>query len=197
MFAVSQREVRDDVHVRVRQEQVRLIRLGTQFNGVNGAPTQRKTLATSKLPAACCPTAYGDETHDGSSLHPTLTMIIRTILAKSYLTLPLRVTYTVPIRNMASIQSDDRYKLVFFVPPQNLSEIKTAIFAAGAGRYPGPGGYTECCFTTPGVGQFRPGDAANPHIGEVGKIEEVGEVKCETLCVGRETTRAAVEALKK
>ncbi|KAF2166235.1 hypothetical protein M409DRAFT_23427 [Zasmidium cellare ATCC 36951] len=93
--------------------------------------------------------------------------------------------------------SPTRYKLVFFTPPQYLPAIKTAIFAAGAGRYPGPGGYTECCFTTPGVGSFKPGDSANPHIGERGKVEEVGEVRCETLCVGREVARDAVEALKR
>lgn len=91
----------------------------------------------------------------------------------------------------------DRYKLVFFCPPLALPDIKTAIFAAGAGRYPGPGAYSECCFTTPGIGQFRPGESANPHIGERGKVEEVGEVRCETLCVGRDVTQAAVEALKK
>jgi hypothetical protein len=57
-----------------------------------------------------------------------------------------------------------KFKLVFFVPPTALTACKTAIFAAGAGRFPGAGGYTECCFTTKGIGQFRPGDAANPHV---------------------------------
>ena len=57
-----------------------------------------------------------------------------------------------------------RFKLVFFVPPAALTTCKTAIFAAGAGRFPGAGGYTECCFMTRGTGQFRPGDAANPHV---------------------------------
>lgn len=90
-----------------------------------------------------------------------------------------------------------RYKLIFFAPPQDLPAIKEAIFAAGAGRYPGEGGYTECCFTSSGVGQFRPGSTANPHIGEVGKLEEVEEVRCETLCVGRDVAKAAVEALKR
>ncbi|USW58986.1 Putative nitrogen regulatory protein PII/ATP phosphoribosyltransferase [Septoria linicola] len=98
---------------------------------------------------------------------------------------------------MATTTPSDRFKLIFFTPPQDLPKIKQAIFAAGAGRYPGPGGYTECGFATPGVGQFRPGDSANPHIGEKGKVEEVGEVRFETLCVGRDVTRAAVEALKK
>lgn len=57
-----------------------------------------------------------------------------------------------------------KFKIVFFVPPAALSTCKDAIFGAGAGRFPGPAGYTECCFTTRGTGQFRPGDKANPHV---------------------------------
>ncbi|KAL2128991.1 hypothetical protein VTI74DRAFT_8379 [Chaetomium olivicolor] len=90
-----------------------------------------------------------------------------------------------------------KYKLVFHVPPAALEACKAAIFAAGAGRYPGPGNYTECCFTVLGTGQFRPGDAANPHIGKVGALEHVEEARVETLCVGEETARKAVAALKK
>ena len=90
-----------------------------------------------------------------------------------------------------------RYKLIFHVPPAALGACKAAIFAAGAGRYPGPGNYTECAWTTMGTGQFRPGDAANPHIGTVGQLEEVPEARVETLCVGADTVRAAVEALKR
>ncbi|KAI9771044.1 MAG: hypothetical protein M1839_002980 [Geoglossum umbratile] len=89
-----------------------------------------------------------------------------------------------------------RFKLVFFVPPSALEACKTAIFAAGAGRYPGTGNYTECCWATMGTGQFRPGDAANPHIGRVGTLEEVQEARVETLCVGEEVARKAVAALK-
>ena len=37
-----------------------------------------------------------------------------------------------------------RFKLIFFVPPGNLEAVKNAIFAVGAGKYPGPGNYTEC-----------------------------------------------------
>lgn len=91
----------------------------------------------------------------------------------------------------------DRYKLIFFTPPHHLPAIKTAIFATGAGSYPGKGNYTQVCFTTPGIGQFKPGEGAIPAIGEVGNVEDVGEAKCEVLCVGREVVRAAVEALKK
>ncbi|VTT79026.1 unnamed protein product [Fusarium fujikuroi] len=94
---------------------------------------------------------------------------------------------------MASLR---RFSLVFYVPPASASACKTAIFKAGAGRYPGPGGYTECAWQTSGIGQFRPGDAANPAIGKVGELEETPEVRVETLIVGEETVRKAVAALK-
>jgi len=90
-----------------------------------------------------------------------------------------------------------KYKLVFFTPPLDLPKIKEAIFKTGAGSYPGSGGYTEVCFTTPGIGQFKPGDSAKPHIGAPGKLEEVGEVKCEIFCGGHEIAEAAVAALKR
>lgn len=93
-----------------------------------------------------------------------------------------------------SISSVVRYKFIFFSPPQYLSEIKTAIFATGADTFPN---YSECCFTTPGKGQFRPSDSANPAIGTRGQLEEVDEVRCELICNGREITERAVAALKK
>jgi hypothetical protein len=34
----------------------------------------------------------------------------------------------------------------------------------GAGKYPGPGGYTECALVSKGTGQFKPGASANPHV---------------------------------
>lgn len=98
---------------------------------------------------------------------------------------------------MATVSALQKFTLVFFAPSSAVTGCKTAIFAAGAGRYPGPGNYTECCWTTLGTGQFRPGDAANPNIGKVGQKEEVEEVRVETLCVGEDIARKAVEALKR
>ena len=89
-----------------------------------------------------------------------------------------------------------RFRLVFNVPPSALDACKAAIFAAGAGRYPGPGTYTECCWTVLGTGQFRPGDAANPHLGKPGELEHVQEARVETICVGEDVARKAVAALK-
>lgn len=91
--------------------------------------------------------------------------------------------------------SATRYKLVFHVPTAALAACKKAIFSAGAGRFPGDL-YSECCFTTIGTGQFRPSDAAKPHIGQPGRVEEVQEARVETLCVGEDVVRQAVKALK-
>jgi hypothetical protein len=46
-----------------------------------------------------------------------------------------------------------------------------------------------------GTSQFRPGDAANPHIGTVGGCK-VPEARVETLCMREDVVRAAVAALK-
>lgn len=89
-----------------------------------------------------------------------------------------------------------RFMLVFKVPTSGLAACKTAIFAAGAGRYP-DGQYTECCWTAVGQGQFRPGDGANPHTGTVGELEYTEEARVEALCIGEDVTRKAVEALKR
>lgn len=89
-----------------------------------------------------------------------------------------------------------RFRLIFNAPPAAVTACKAAIFAAGAGKYPGPGSYTECCWTTAGTGQFRPGDTANPHIGAVGQLEETPEIRVETICVGEDVARNAVQALK-
>ncbi|KAI1384628.1 uncharacterized protein F4822DRAFT_368511 [Hypoxylon trugodes] len=89
------------------------------------------------------------------------------------------------------------FTLIFYAPPSAVQACKKAIFAAGAGQYPGPGNYTECCWQTSGTGQFRPGAAANPHIGTAGgELEETPEVRVETLVVGEDVVKSVVTALK-
>ncbi|KAJ5903371.1 hypothetical protein N7504_005754 [Penicillium tannophilum] len=90
----------------------------------------------------------------------------------------------------------DRYKLVFFVPPSHLEVCKEAIFATGAGTFPG-GTYSKVCFQTTGQGQFQPNEGAIPAIGTVGVVEKLEEVKLEIMCLGREVMVNAVEALNK
>ncbi|GKZ73507.1 hypothetical protein AnigIFM60653_005193 [Aspergillus niger] len=99
-------------------------------------------------------------------------------------------------RTMSAAPVPDRYKLVFFVPHSHLEACKEAVFATGAGTFPG-GKYRKCCFQMPGQGQFLPSEGANPAIGEVGTIETVEEMKVEVMCLGRSVMLQAVEALIK
>lgn len=69
-------------------------------------------------------------------------------------------------------------KLVCFVPKENAAELKEALGNAGAGFI---GNYSHCAFSVDGIGQFLPGENTNPHIGVQGKLEEVEEVRVETV----------------
>jgi hypothetical protein len=84
------------------------------------------------------------------------------------------------------------YKLAFFVPPSHVEQVKSALFAAGAGRV---GAYDSCSWQVLGQGQFRPLDGSQPFIGQTGEIEQVEEWKIE-LVVADELIREAVAALK-
>lgn len=84
------------------------------------------------------------------------------------------------------------YKLAFFVPIDDAESVKEAVFKTGAGRI---GDYEACCFQTQGTGQFRPLQGAHPHIGEVGTLEYVEELKVELVC-SNECIHAAIAALK-
>jgi len=97
---------------------------------------------------------------------------------------------------MSTPTPQPRYKLTFTTPHPSLPSIKSALFAAGAGTYPG-GKYTHVCFETPGTSQFMPNEGAVPNIGTVGVLERVQEMRVEVLCVGPEVMRRSVEALKR
>jgi hypothetical protein len=84
------------------------------------------------------------------------------------------------------------YKLAFFVPPSHVEQVKSALFAAGAGRI---GAYDSCSWQVLGQGQFRPLDGSQPFIGQTGQIEQVEEWKIE-LVVADELIQQAVAALK-
>jgi hypothetical protein len=72
-------------------------------------------------------------------------------------------------------------KLFVFVPVKSAQAVKSAAFAAGAGRMKGSN-YAEVAFSTRGTGQFRPLEGANPHIGTQGELETVEEDKIEASC---------------
>ncbi|MEB0039526.1 MULTISPECIES: YqfO family protein [unclassified Pseudomonas] len=84
------------------------------------------------------------------------------------------------------------YKLSFFVPPSHVDVVKSAVFAAGAGRI---GAYDHCSWQVLGQGQFRPLDGSQPFIGGTGEIEHVQEWKVE-LVVADGLIAQVVVALK-
>lgn len=83
-------------------------------------------------------------------------------------------------------------KIVIFVPETHTDIVHETMGKAGAGKI---GNYTHCTFSTKGIGRFKPEQGANPHIGEVGTLEEVVEERIETVCE-REKLDAVIDAIK-
>ena len=84
------------------------------------------------------------------------------------------------------------YKLVFFVPESHLDVVKSAVFAAGAGRI---GHYDCCAWQTRGEGQFRPLAGSDPFIGKTGELAVVAEYRVEMVCAN-EHIAGALDALR-
>ena len=74
--------------------------------------------------------------------------------------------------------SDMRYHLIIYVPLSHAQSVRDALASAGAGKI---GNYDSSSFSSRGIGRFRPLKGANPHIGSVGKIEEVEEERIEVV----------------
>ncbi len=82
------------------------------------------------------------------------------------------------IELLAPTYEEKLKKLAVYTPRKSADEVRTALGEAGAGFI---GNYSHCTFNTPGIGTFLPQEGTNPHIGEKGKLEEVDEVKIETI----------------
>ena len=70
------------------------------------------------------------------------------------------------------------YKLTVFIPEEALEQVKSALFAAGAGKI---GDYEQCCWQVQGVGQFMPLTGSKPHIGVQHSLETVSEWRVEMV----------------
>jgi len=71
-----------------------------------------------------------------------------------------------------------QYKVVVFVPEDDLQKVSDAMFAAGAGNI---GRYRECSFRLSGTGTFFGTDTTNPTVGQKGRREEVSEWRLEVV----------------
>ncbi len=83
------------------------------------------------------------------------------------------------------------YKLVVFVPSGYEKKVAEAISIAGAGHI---GNYSHCTFRTEGIGTFKPLKGTNPFIGKQEQLEEVEEVRLETI-VPKEKLEEVIRAL--
>ena len=83
-------------------------------------------------------------------------------------------------------------KLTDFIPDEALEQVKSALFAAGAGSI---GDYEQCCWQVQGTGQFMPLAGSAPHIGKQDSLETVDEWRVE-MVVDDAFITAAVIALK-
>lgn len=95
------------------------------------------------------------------------------------------------MESFGAVEQSPQWRLVTFVPPQQLEQVVSALVAAGAGRI---GNYSACSFRSEGMGTFLPETGAAPAVGEVGKLTEVAEIRLE-MRVGSSERDSAVAAL--
>ncbi len=77
-----------------------------------------------------------------------------------------------------SKSSEKLFKLVIFIPEKDFEVFRKSLLDVGIGYI---GNYSRCSFSASGEGTFFPNEGASPHIGEVGKLEKVKEMRFETI----------------
>ena len=100
---------------------------------------------------------------------------------------------TEPIGDYVADPAGPQYKIITFVPQDAVNKVADALYAAGAGAI---GNYSHCGFQTDGTGSFKPLTGSNPAIGKRGRIEQVNEIKLETV-VPSGKVAAVIAALRK
>jgi dinuclear metal center YbgI/SA1388 family protein len=85
---------------------------------------------------------------------------------------------TEPIGDYVADPAGPQYKIITFVPQNDVNKVADALYAAGAGAI---GNYSHCGFQSSGTGSFKPLAGSNPTIGKRGKLEMVNEIKLETV----------------
>lgn len=98
-----------------------------------------------------------------------------------------------PIGDFVEDPDVPAYKLITFIPQHQVDEVAEALYQAGAGRI---GHYSHCGFHTRGKGTFFPLEGARPAIGRQGRLEQVEEIRLETV-VRSDRIQAVVAALRR
>ncbi|MCF6466546.1 Nif3-like dinuclear metal center hexameric protein [Clostridium sp. Cult2] len=85
------------------------------------------------------------------------------------------------------------FKLVVFVPKDYAHVIRKVLGETGAGWI---GNYSHCTYNTEGVGTFMPLEGTNPFIGESYVLEEVEEIRIETIVREKNLSQVLKEMIK-
>ena len=83
-------------------------------------------------------------------------------------------------------------KIVVYVPTTHADQVRKAIAEADGGII---GNYTNCTFSSKGIGTFKPNEKANPTIGKANKLETVEEERIEFNCK-KEDGKKIIAAIK-
>jgi dinuclear metal center YbgI/SA1388 family protein len=97
-----------------------------------------------------------------------------------------------PIGDFVADPAGPQYKIITFVPETDVNKVANTLYEAGAGAI---GNYSHCGFQAGGTGTFKPLKGANPTIGKRGKLEQVNEIKLETV-VPSDKVAAVIAALR-
>lgn len=90
------------------------------------------------------------------------------------------------VEPLKEIKEESLYKFVVFVPKSHEKIIRKVLGDEGAGFI---GNYSHCTYNVDGIGTFMPLEGTSPFIGEKNKIEEVEEVRIETIVKERDLSR--------
>lgn len=85
------------------------------------------------------------------------------------------------------------FKIVTFVPAEQLDQVSAAMFAAGAGRI---GDYEQCSYRLRGEGTFFGTESTAPRVGRRGRLETVPEIRLE-MVVPESALPAVTAALRR
>lgn len=85
------------------------------------------------------------------------------------------------------------YKVSVFVPISHSDEVRNALGKAGAGWI---GNYSHCTYNVEGFGTFMPREGTDPFIGEMNKLENVDEIKIETVVEEKDLKKVLTEMIK-
>ncbi len=97
-----------------------------------------------------------------------------------------------PLGDFVADPKGPQYKLITFIPANDVNKVAEALYAAGAGAI---GNYSHCGYTTEGIGTFKPLKGSNPTLGKQGKLEKVHEIRLESVVpAGR--IEAVISALR-